>query len=630
MSSEPIAPDSSASSASSSGTYTVARFLRLLVVAAPLAVAAVAATVGPSWFSAQPREFRRTAIETFLRGLSVVHGALLLASIAGTPLFGWLALAAWRKKARRPGVERGFLLGVSCLVALLGLEAGATAWRVWMHRLPGLPTAFAASPPGEYRIVVLGGSSALGEPYRPWLSVGQIVAWKLQQAVPARKFVCEILAWLGDSLEKQHLKLAGLRQRPDAVIIYSGHNEFAARFGEERDAGLAEEPSGWLMRPLYEAAANSPFRRLCREIVNRNRIDAPPLSGRHHLIDPPVCSPSESDEIVTDFSRRLEAIVSYCDQIGALPILIVPPANEARYEPSRSTLPSSVLAAERERLVREFATARAGESRDPETSTARYESILARHPGFAEAHFRLAGLLERQGRFDEAASHYLTALDQDGLPIRCPAPFRAAYADVASRHPRSILIDGSRELRAVSPNGLLGDEMIQDTHHPTLRGYVTLAGAVLRELARRRTFDLLSTIELPLDCGECADQFGMGADAWATVCDRTSEHYRRVAGYRYDPAERLDKSRRYAEAARKIRAGIPIEDFGLPGIAFSASSIPPGTSSTTSFMTASATSLPRQTRATAIGSSLLGWSMIRRWGSIMIVALRGDRPGASR
>ncbi len=131
---------------------------------------------------------------------------------------------------------------------------------------------------------------------------------------------------------------------------------------------------------------------------------------------------------------------------------------------------------------------------------------------------------------------------------------------------------------AVSPNGLLGDEMIQDTHHPTLRGYVTLAGAVLRELARRRTFDLLSTIELPLDCGECADQFGMGADAWATVCDRTSEHYRRVAGYRYDPAERLDKSRRYAEAARKIRAGIPIEDFGLPGIAFSASSIPPGTS----------------------------------------------------
>jgi len=567
MRSEPIGPNSSASSASPSGKYTVAWFLRLLVVALPLAVVAVAVTIGPSWFSAQPRELRRTAIETFLRGLSVVHGLLFLAGLAGTPLFGWLVLLAWRKRARRPGVERGFLIGLSCLVALFGLEVGATAWRVWMHRLPRLPTAFAASPRGEYRIVVLGGSSAVGEPYRPWLSVGQIVAWKLQQAIPDRRFVCEIVAWLGDSLERQHLKLAGIERRPDAVIIYSGHNEFAARFGEERDAGLGEEPPGRLMRPLYEAAANSPFRRLCREIINRNRIDAPPLSGRHHLIDPPVCSPSESEEILADFSRRLEAIVSYCEQIGALPILIVPPANEARYEPSRSTLPSSVPADERERLVRDFEAARGDEARDSETSAARYASILARHPGFAEAHFRLAGLLERQGRFDEAASHYLTALDRDGLPIRCPAPFRAAYADVASRHPRSILIDGRRELRAVSPNGLLGDEMIQDTHHPTFRGYVTLAGAVLRELARRRTFDQLSTFELPLDASECAARLGMGPREWATVCDRTGEHYRRVAGYRYDPADRLDKSLRYAEAARRIRAGTPIEDLALPGIA---------------------------------------------------------------
>ncbi len=574
MRSEPIGSDLSASRASPLGKYTFAWFLRSLLVAAPIAAVAVAATVGPSWFSAQPREFRRTAIDTVLRGLSVFHGVLLLAGFAGTPIFGWLMLIAWRKKLRRPGVERGFLVGLSCLVALFGLEVGATAWRVWIHRLPRLPTAFAAAPSGEYRIVVLGGSSALGEPYRPWLSVGQIVAWKLQQAIPERRFVCEILAWLGDSLEKQHLKLASLSQRPDAVIIYSGHNEFAARLGEERDAGLEEEPSGWLMQPLFEAAANSPFRRLCREIVNRNRIDAPPLSGRHHLIDPPVCSPSESDEIVTDFSRRLEAIVSYCDQIGALAILIVPPANEARYEPSRSTLPSSVPADERERLVRDFEAARAGESRDPEASAARYESILARHPGFAEAHFRLGGLLERQGRFDEAATHYLTALDQDGLPIRCPAPFRAAYAHVASRHPRSILIDGGRELRAVSPNGLLGDEMIQDTHHPTFCGFVTLAGAVLRELVRRRTFDELSTIELPLDGEECARQLGIGAQAWATVCERTAEHYRRVAGYRYDPVDRLDKSRRYAEAARKIRAGTPIEDLGLRGIAMKSSGSP--------------------------------------------------------
>ena len=227
---------------------------------------------------------------------------------------------AWRR-GRGGGTEGGPAAGCSaglavclaCLVSLVVLELGSAAWRGWMHRLPALPTTFEPSPPDEYRIVVLGGSSALGEPYRPWLSVGQIVAWQLQQAVPDRRFECEILAWLGDSLEKQHRKLAGIRRRPDAVIIYSGHNEFVARFEngrEERDPGIDEEPRSWLLRQAYRATLLSPSCRLAYEIISKNRLDEPPLmAGRHQLIDPPLCSPSEAADILADFRRRLEAIV---------------------------------------------------------------------------------------------------------------------------------------------------------------------------------------------------------------------------------------------------------------------------------------------------------------------------------
>ena len=78
--------------------------------------------------------------------------------------------------------------------------------------------------------------------------------------------------------------------------------------------------------------------------------------------------------------------------------------------------------------------------------------------------------------------------------------------------PDCILIDGRRELAAISPNGLIGDRVIQDTHHPTLAGYVALAGAVLRELQARHTFLDAQPIALPLDPGECAGHFGMDAD----------------------------------------------------------------------------------------------------------------------
>ncbi len=497
-------------------------------------------------------------IEVALRGVLFGYSALVLAAVIGTPLTVYLAArsrCAGQSRVR-PAILRGFAVCLVCLFALVVLELGSAAWRGWMHRFPALPTSFAPSPPEEYRIVVLGGSSALGEPYRPWLSVGQIVAWQLQEAVPERRFECEILAWLGDSLEQQHHKLAGLKRRPDAVIIYSGHNEFASRFEEERDPWVDEEPGNRLLQGIYRATLASPFCRLAYEGISKNRLDRPPpLTGRHQLIDPPLCSPSESADILADFRQRLEAIVSYCERIGALPILIVPPANESGYEPSRSTLPPSTSPAERQRVIAEFQAARAEESGDPARAAGGYAAILSRHPSFAEAHFRLARLRERDGELADAGRHYLAALDHDGLPIRCPAPFRAAYQEVARRHPRCLLIDGRRELAAISPNGLIGDRVIQDTHHPTLAGYVALAGAVLRELPIREIFGPSRSIALPLDPDECARHFAMDASRWATVWERTRVHYQRVAGYRYDPTERLEKARRCAEAARSATLG---------------------------------------------------------------------------
>ena len=95
-----------------------------------------------------------------------------------------------------------------------------------------LPTKFVeqAGPGQRIPIVVIGESSALGVPYEDWLSVGAIVGRELERAIPSRRFRVEILAEKGATLEAMHLKLAGLTRRPDALIVYSGHNEFLARF----------------------------------------------------------------------------------------------------------------------------------------------------------------------------------------------------------------------------------------------------------------------------------------------------------------------------------------------------------------------------------------------------------------
>ena len=46
--------------------------------------------------------------------------------------------------------------------------------------------------------------------------------------------------------------------------------------------------------------------------------------------------------MLDEFGRRIEAIVSWCERIGAVPVLVIPPSNESGYEPNRSVLPASV------------------------------------------------------------------------------------------------------------------------------------------------------------------------------------------------------------------------------------------------------------------------------------------------
>ena len=218
------------------------------------------------------------------------------------------------------------------------------------------------------------------------------------------------------------------------------------------------------------------------------RASPPTRTVARRLVDVPVYTAAEYAERLHDFRVRLEAITAYCERVGAMVVLVIPPGNDADFEPNRSFLPAETPRAEREAFAREFEAARRLEAADPEGATAAYRGLLERQPGFAEAHYRLARLAERAGRRDEADRHYVAARDCDGLPLRCPSDFQDVYREVAARHPRAILIDGPAVLRGLSPRGRAGDTFFTDAFHPSLIGYTGLAEAILRGLHARRAF----------------------------------------------------------------------------------------------------------------------------------------------
>jgi hypothetical protein len=448
-------------------------------------------------------------------------------------------------------------------------EAGAAAWLAWHHRLPALPIRFEkpARPAGEFSIVVIGESSALGVPYDDWLSVGTIVGRELERAIPGGRFRVDVLAARGATLEDMHLKLTCLTNKPDVLIIYSGHNEFLARFTLANQVFYYDDerlPASRWMRLEYFSRA-SPVLSLVRENLEKQRVRVLPtlsVGALERAVGRPVCEPAQFARIFADFHRRLDAIVSYCERIGCLPVLIIPPGNDAA-DPNRSYANPATHLDGRHALARQMETIRQLERDQPSQAVAGYRLVISQQPGYAHAHYRLARLLESTGSFREANDHYILARDHDGLPLRCTSELEAAYRAVAKRHEASvILVDGPVVLRTRSQHGILDGELFHDGVHPTLTGHVALAEAVLAGLKAKSAFKWPAERPSPvLDPKRCAAEFGVDAAAWALVCQRSAAQYDMLAFLSVDPLERMDRRDRLLAVAKQIRAGDSLESL---------------------------------------------------------------------
>lgn len=579
------------------GRWRPRRIVRGLLLVAAGALAAIAWLVWDdlrelAWIQL-PYEFRRRTASLYIDALIVGYALALIGSIG--LIAGVLAIRAFARNDSPPRRRRQVRLlatGAAILLGLLTIDVGAAAWSLWQRRMPRLPElagvpegampatepagpilapgAPSSPTPGGLNFLVVGESSARGEPYHPWLSVGQIAAWRLESVFPGRPIRVEIRAKGGATIKMMHDGLAGLGYRPDALIVFAGHNEFATRFPWMREPGGYYEDD---MPALYSPAAlrsllrHSPMCRLAMETWDRNRIDLrPPHYATRELVDQPISTDEEYAAILADFGRRLEAIAADCERVGTLPIFIVPGSNDGGYDPSRSVLAVETPRAEREAFARDVLRARALEQSDPEAALRIDRELVSRHPEFAETQYRLARLLVRRGDWDEARRHYVEARERDGMPLRCPEDFRRAYREVAARHPSVLLVDGPKVLEKASEHGILDDQLFHDAQHPNLRGYAALAQDLVEQLRARRAFGWPDEVALPpIDVGACARHFAMDPDRWAEVCRREASFYDVTAFIRYDPAFRLARRDDYRRAREAIRSGRDPAEAGIPG-----------------------------------------------------------------
>lgn len=305
----------------------------------------------------------------------------------------------------------------------------------------------AEKPQRSFRVFVLGESSAAGFPYPRNGAFSRLVRDVLRDLLP------------DDSVEVVNLGIAATnsftlldmtgeiaRRRPDAVLIYGGHNEYYGVLG----VGAREQIPG-----ASVVAVRGYLRLLRSSLVLALRRGIPLL--RLH----------DKGGVELETASMMEALGR--DQEIAF-------GSRAYHEGVRQfeTNLEDIVKTFRRNGIPVFIGSLSSNLRDLEPFAAAENDL----PGGAREAFRLAHAALAAGDSAWAREQFIRARDLDVVRFRAPSEFNAVIKRVASRT-GAIHVPVTEAFDKASPAGVPGANLFLEHVHPNREGYALIAQAFL-------------------------------------------------------------------------------------------------------------------------------------------------------
>lgn len=342
--------------------------------------------------------------------------------------------------------------------------------------------------PRVFRIVVQGGSSAAGYPFYRGGAFSRMLQQRLQQTFPERDV--EVVNTAMSAVNSYTLlDLAGeiLAQRPDAVLIYAGHNEYYGALGVGSNESLGRSRAvvnAYLALRRWRTVQllRDGLARLAGALAGRQRGEAPSETLMARMVGEgtiPLRSPVYEAGL-RQFRGNLADLLATYREAG-VPVFIATLASNERDQPPFISEHAGGEAWERqvETGVEALTQGRATEAVRALEAAVRVDSLAA--DGF----FALGRAYEAVGDTAAARRAYLAARDRDALRFRAPSSFNQIIREEAARH-GAMVVEFEEKLRTRSPGGIIGRRHMLEHLHPNLEGYFLLADAFYDALRAQR------------------------------------------------------------------------------------------------------------------------------------------------
>lgn len=321
---------------------------------------------------------------------------------------------------------------------------------------PSIDVFLADKPENGYRVFAMGGSSAAGYPYGFNGTYSRVVNDVLQDAMPDKTVEVinvGISAVNSYTLYDQVDEI--IEHKPDAIMVYAGHNEFYGALGVGSNENLGGFPG--FVRFYLKLQRFKTFLFLRTIIVGSGKWFATTFGG----------------EVPDENATLMERI------INSRSIELDSPKHQLAMVQFESNLSA---------IVQEF------QSKNIPVFIGSVASNLKDHSPFVditdgEQPSALKTFYEAQAAYDagnylEARNSFRLAKDLDGLKFRAPTEINKIIKSVSDHFSNAYYVPVEENMEDISPNSIIGFNVMLEHLHPNQKGYFSVGKSFSEQLLK--------------------------------------------------------------------------------------------------------------------------------------------------
>ncbi|PIP79424.1 MAG: hypothetical protein COW85_01190 [Ignavibacteria bacterium CG22_combo_CG10-13_8_21_14_all_37_15] len=323
----------------------------------------------------------------------------------------------------------------------------------------GIPSSIfdpfdAVKKPGTFRVFVLGESSAAGFPYEPTGSYSRYIRDRLQLVYPKQNIeVVNVSMAAINSIVIKDMLPEILKQDPDLILLYVGHNEYYGVFGAASQSLFAGNKT-MLSAMLYLNEFKTV--QLLRNMFNTVSFW---FKGKGKDNGATLMARMASNNLVPYKSKLYQAGLTQFE--GELSD-IIQMIKEKNVPLIMGTLTSNL------------------KDQPP------FISINEKESESADNYYKLAQESLKNGNAVKAKKLFIKAKELDALRFRAPEEMNDIIKKLAGRN-QIPLVDFESAFNNESENDIVGNNLMVDHLHPTLHGY-QIFGKLFFEAMEKNNF----------------------------------------------------------------------------------------------------------------------------------------------